>query len=645
MKPSILSYPLSFLIFFGITLISCSSPLGKTTQVTQEISQISSLKLPEIAPKYRNQWTEELEKNFQKRALDVIDKYADLESYGNGYGENEKRSYPRAMFDFLAGNEDKAIAFLQQEDPQAEKHQHTDGIDYYYSFTLKGQIRKYFLYGKFLDPDYKQRMFEGAKKWTQEDPLIRPHPVYGLGDGSGRDWDISRRGRWVDGRNTDNLRAMRETSVYLMAEETGNEKTRLIYKEKIQRYVWALYHIGMGEWDSEVYHGHTFAPYLNLYDFAKDPEVKLLAKAALDWMSIAAGIKYYRGGWGGPVKRDYGGGNVALGSDASQTFWLYFGDTPLPNNYPETDSLFLITSSYRPPLAAVALAHKKFKKPLEIFSTKPLYENWKPGNSDEPGYWETQFFGHNYQMGSLVAKFADGDVAPFKLMAYNSQRGVDYFVANTGKNLVRSGKRRGDQIGQYRNLLIWLRPASDSNFNFQIPRNARAEVENNIWFFQLEKTWLAVHPINLKPYQEVKNNKEKYSQEIFLTAARKDENFHGFVLEVGEKESHGNYQEFKENVKKNSQLNIEKLARGTVNYQGSNEKTLQLIYNPVNLLPMIIRNGNLHQWSENFALYNSQTKDKSPIFLDYKEGKLQVKAGGHEFKTQVSDERKVVVSP
>ena len=93
MKPSILRYPLSFFIFLGITLISCSSPLGKTTQVTQEISQISSLRLPEIDPKYRHEWTEELEKKFKKRALEVIDKYADPESYGNGYGENEKRSY------------------------------------------------------------------------------------------------------------------------------------------------------------------------------------------------------------------------------------------------------------------------------------------------------------------------------------------------------------------------------------------------------------------------------------------------------------------------------------------------------------------------------------------------------------------------
>ena len=115
MKPSILSYTLSFLLFFCITLISCSSPLGKTTPVTKEISNISSLKIPEIAPKYRNQWTEELEENFQKRALEVINKFADIESYGNGYGENEKRSYPRAMFDFLAGNEEKAIAFYNKK--------------------------------------------------------------------------------------------------------------------------------------------------------------------------------------------------------------------------------------------------------------------------------------------------------------------------------------------------------------------------------------------------------------------------------------------------------------------------------------------------------------------------------------------------
>ncbi|MFM7717323.1 MAG: hypothetical protein ACKO7A_32840, partial [Microcystis sp.] len=109
-----------------------------------------------------------------------------------------------------------------------------------------------------------------------------------------------------------------ETSVYLMAEETGNEATRQLYKSKIKRYVSALYNIGMGEWDSEVYHGHTFAPYLNLYDFAQDTEVKQWAKMALDWLSMAASVKYYRGGWGGPVKRDYGDGHGVMRSHAGR---------------------------------------------------------------------------------------------------------------------------------------------------------------------------------------------------------------------------------------------------------------------------------------------------------------------------------------
>ena len=193
--------------------------------------------------------------------------------------------------------------------------------------------------------------------------------------------------------------------------------------------------------------------------------------------------------------------------------------------------------------------------------------------------------------------------------------------------------------------MIWLRPPSEANFNFQIPQNALEEIEDNIWFFKLEKTWLAIHPINLKQYQEVNNNKKGYEQEKFLTAERKEENVYGFILEVGEKESHGSYDQFKDNIKKKSQLNVEKLTQGIVNYQGSNQQTLQLIYNPLNLLPMLMRNGDLHQWLENFALYNSQNTDKLPIFLGYKQGKLKVKAGGYKFETEVSKERKVVTSP
>ena len=627
---------LLFLASLIVTITGASCAENNNTPLSPTSGDsLDGVQLPPIPAQFRNSWTATQEAAFQSRAASIIRHFANPDGYGNGYGENEKQSYPRSMFDFLAGNRQKALTFLESEDPQPQNHAHTEGIDYYYSFTLKGQIRKYFLFGQFLNPAYKQRMYRGAKLWTDKDPLTRPHPRYGMGDGSGRDWDISKRGGWVDPRNTDNLRAMRETSVYLMAEETGNEETRQIYKRKLQRYVGALYHIGMGEWDSEAYFSHTFAPYLNLYDFAKDREVKALAKSALDWMAAAAAVKYYRGGWGGPVKRDYGGGNVAMGASAARAFWLYFGDSPLPNNAPELDSLYFITSNYRPPQAVVALAQKKFVKPREILSTKPLYENWKPGNNVMPGYWETQFFGKTYQMGSVAAAFPDGDVAPFKLMAYSRSRGVDFFVANTGNNWVRFGKNPGDEIGQYRNLLIWLRPVGEQSFFFQLPKFAIAEIEDNIWFFKLEKTWLAIHPINLTNYTAVPIEDQKYGkiyeQEQTYKAMMRDDNYAGFSLEVGEESEHSSYEQFKAAIKQKSRLDLTALAAGKVGLKGIDGRTLKLTYNSHYLLPIIERDSQWFDWSNHYALYDSQTQDGAPISLGWKQGKLQVKAGEKYF--------------
>ena len=618
---------IKYLVLAGIIALFT---VGFNSLYSVSENSIASFPVAEVNPQYLNDWTPELEAAFQQRAKGVINHFANRESYGNLWGENEKRSYPMAMFDFLAGNRQKALDFLQQDDPQKREQSHTDYIDYYFSFTLKGQIRKYFLLGKYLDPVYRQRMYNAAKIWTETDPLQRPHPIHGTGQGTGNDWSMKRRGLWVDSRNTDNLRAMRETSVYLMAEETGNEATRQLYKSKIKRYVSALYNIGMGEWDSEVYQGHTFAAYLNLYDFSQDTEVKQWAKMALDWLSMAASVKYYRGGWGSPVKRDYGGSNGVMRSDSARTFWLYFGDTPVPNNRPELDSLYLITSAYRPPLAVMELARKNFNKPVEILASKPLYENWKPGNNQSPGYWETQFIGASYKMGSLAGTFPDGDVAPFKLMAFNQHKGVDFFVANTGKNGVKPGKNPGDEIGQYRNLLIWLRPA-DQAFFWQLPKTAKVEKDDNIWFIQLEKTWLALRLINLSSPEMIEIPNSPYPDDNTYQALPTGNNYAGFALEVGEAATQGSYENFKSIFKQKSQVNLTQINQGSLLFKGSQGHSLQFTYNQINLLPMLIRNGQKHDWSKNFALYNSLSRDNSPVSLGWKEGKLTVKAGKYQF--------------
>lgn len=598
-----------------------------------------------VDPQFLNPWPPELEAEFWERAHQAIAHYAG-QDYGNTMGENEKRSYPAAMLNFLAGHREEAIAFLQREDHQASDHAHTAGIDYYYAFTLKGQIRKYFFFGSWLDPDYQQRMADGGRRWTERDPLHRPHPVYGEGQGQ-EGWGPDVRGGWVDGRNTDNLRAMREVAVYLMAEEAGNEATRQLYKRRLQRYVGALYHIGMGEWDSENYHDHTMTAYLNLYDFAQDPEVKALAKAALDWLSTAAAVKYYRGGWGGPSKRDYGKGNVVFGSAAARFFWQYFGDAAIANPDPPRDVVHAITSAYRPPLTVVALAQKAFDRPVELLSTKPVYETWKPGNADRPAYWETTFFGHTYQMGSVVSSFADGDVGPFKLMAENSERGVDYVVVNTGGNGVEPGKRPGDQIGQYRNLLIWV-SSGDRPFCFQIPQSAALEIEQDIWFVQLEQTWLAIHPIHLNSYQTVAIPDDKlaehYQNEQTLRADAQpstssgsdDRVYKGFALEVGEPQTHGTYREFKRAVIRHSAVDVGAIAQGTVEIRGSSGETLRLTHHSESELPIVIRNGAPHDWLNHLALYQPSS-GSVPVTLGWRDGTLRVEAGGSVFESTVSE--------
>jgi hypothetical protein len=199
-------------------------------------------------------------------------------------------------------------------------------------------------------------------------------------------------------------------------------------------------------------------------------------------------------------------------------------------------------------------------------------------------------------------------------------------------------------MGQYRNLVIWLRPASDQPFFFQLPKTAKAEIKGGIWFFQLEKTWLAIRPINLSSYSEVAINDDKiashYSDERTLKAITTTKNYSGFALEVGEQESYGNYSAFKQAVKAKSQLDLRNISTGTVQLTGATGNTLKLTHNSKNDLPKIVRNGIEHDWSRHFDLYQP-TDGKAPISLGWKIGTLRVEAGGSVFEATVNREGKV----
>ncbi len=628
-------------------LAAAGEPADRVIRLPDGSVRVRPLPVPE---ELRNPWPAQWEEEFWRRANHAIRHFdtGGKGRYGNTFFENEKASYPKAMFDFLAGHRQPALKYLQEEDVQAGSwHKHTAGIDYYACFTLKGQMRKYFFFGQYLDPNYRRRMYDGAKAWTATDPLEQPHPVFGKGKG-GAGWGPDVKGACVDVRSTDNLRAMRETSVYLMAEETGNEPTRLLYKQRLADYVISLYHVGMSEWDSENYHTHTIAPYLNLYDFAKDPEVKRLAKAALDWLCAAGAVKYYRGGFGGPSMRDYGSGNVVFGAGASHMLALWFGDTAVDDPEPHYDDVHAITSAYRPPQAVVHLARKNFARPVELLNTKPLYAHWRTAeDSRAPRFWETLYFGQTFQLGSLVSR---GDESlldmcrPMSLMAYNSRRGVDYFVASTNKPGEHALKRTGDQIGQYRNLLIWLRPARPAEtFYFQWPQSAAVQKLDDITFVKLEKTWLAIWPIRLEPlnpWQAEGKLAERYHHESFCAAATTGHSYAGFALQVGEEPADGSFEQFAARVTAGSKLTLTKLDKGEVTLISHQGHKLTLVHNRQNDLPHLFRHDQDHQWEKNFDIYKPLDAD-GPICLGWRRGTLRVTAGGQMFQCTVTVEGKV----
>lgn len=591
-------------------------------------------------------WPDDMERELQARRDRIVQQFKNPKSYGGTFFENEKQSYPNALFDYLAGNKERALKFLQSEDADAQRwHAHTQGIDFFACFTLKGQTRKYFLLRDELDPAYRQRMFDGAKAWTEQDPVGRPHPAY-KGPSQTENWTPEAKNSWVDGRSTDNLKFMRDTSVYLFAEETGNEATRLLYKEKLRSHVRAMYDVGMGEWDSENYLGHSLAPWLNVYDFAKDDQTRQLARGALDWISTAAALKYYRGGFNGPCKRDY----VHLQTwqvPAARLFGYYFADRAEDPPDPERDVVHLATSRYRPPLAVMALARKQFDRPVELLLAHPPYPgyNSQPSSKvDQPRHYETQYIGTTFMLGTLpTGHLSDSsvpDVNGFKLLARNEKRGVDQFIVGTGAtatriNVTTNGR---DQLAHCRNAVIWLNDYPAAEFHFFLPKSATIEKsKSGVVFIALESTWLALHPIHLgglalnDAVNKELAEKQKLTEDHLFTAKATGDKYAGFVLEVGEGMS---LEEFKQSVERSSKLDLQSLDKGVVNYTGVSGQRAGIRYEPDGK-PTVLRDDVVHEWSTHQDPCRSLG---APIVAQkWKSGRLRVEAGGHVFEGRIND--------
>ena len=619
----------------------------------------------------RNPWPQEWEEGLRERAEYVLREQFQMDVPNNTYFENEKRSYGYHMAQIFSDEKrEEALNKLQAEDAHAKDwNANTLGIDFFPAFTIKHQTRKYFYFGDLLDPEYKRRMFEAAKLWTVQDPLRRPNPVFKNASG----YTPEAVNSWVDTRTTDNLTLMRITSVYLFAEETGNEETRQLYRDRIATYVKGLYRVGMGEWDSENYHGHSITPLHNLYDFAEDPEVKALAKAGLDWLYAAGAVKYRRGGFNGPTKRDYNHVQP-FGGSAPASLWLYFDDSATTPPAWESDEIHTITSAYRPPAAVVALARKQLDEPVEVFASKPKYQATREGLFDlPPEYLETQYLGRTFQMGSLASGTSEdgGDVNGFKIMMDDSERGVLDIQAVPGSDPLfvgspkyQTGKVAGpNRVGQYRNLAIWLVKDGKAPWTWVIPKAAKVETVKGVTYIHGEKTWVAIHPLNMSSptldkklteriaYErgnggEAKTDKAGepirrwYDHQVLTAKGQGDGGYCGFVVEVGEAPDHDSFESFRDAVGNQSKLDWTG-ERGDAEFQATDGRRLRVVWGD-DLADFIVqRDGERHDWAEHARhVYTEAGAEPSEAVIEegWGSGTLTVRVDGQVFTSTVDDE-------
>ncbi len=552
----------------------------------------SGIALALLLPVTADEWPKDLEKVFKERCAFVVENTARAGRYGNTFFENEKRAYGWAMLSVLGGYEKEGLKFLQEEDNKAKDWNHvTLGIDYYPAFTLKHQIRKYFHFGDQLDPEYRKRMKDAAKLFTEKDPYRRPHPAYQKGK---EGWTPEARNSWVDIRNTDNLKLMRETSVYLLAEEADNEEVRLLYKKHLKHFVHGLYEVGMSEWDSENYLGHSLAPLVNLHDFAKDKEVKALATAALDWITVIGALKYRHGIWGGPTKRDYNHPET-FGGSAAMLFWLWFGDAVQKPTHFESDEVHLITSSYRPPLSAVDLVRKKGLTGETLYSCKPGLESWVDYTIHKPIFRETHFFGESYQLGTLWRGTQNPDINGFKLLLDHPERGADAIVAAPCKDPTKLGSpmykpgllAHHSAVGQNRNLAIYLTAPAEQPYLFWVPGDAELKAHGGkVLILRNGPNSVAIWPINLslpahdKTVTEAMHasgkKKARWPHLQVLSGKRQKDMAYGFVMEVAHTPDDASAKKFATAAAKLSPDLSELEKRSAVTMTGTSNQRLRL---------------------------------------------------------------------
>lgn len=225
---------------------------------------------------------------------------------------------------------------------------------------------------------------------------------------------------------------------------------------------------GHGEWNSSTYNTWSVAGWLNLYDFATDPDVKLCARAVLDLYALEQAVNYQNGVTGGAEMR--GNALSSVSTDSDYLNWLWFDDNPrrvntfffTRSNNSRISATYAAVSSYRPPMMVVELARKQLAQKANYKIGYPDYLILRQGYIPAHLYAEPAFTlgsafmpyggytGGDFQVCSfkLIGRVSNGDSLKSAQVISGSGR---YYNTNGGK-----ARQPYDQYVQHENVLMQL---------------------------------------------------------------------------------------------------------------------------------------------------------------------------------------------
>ena len=209
--------------------------------------------------------------------------------------------------------------------------------------------------------------------------------------------------------------------------------------------------------------------WLALYDGAKDPEVRKVAKAVLDYYACEMALHYTQGIVGGYESRNGTGyESVVTGSDYYS--WLWFGDSPRKiswntgtQNVEASTAIYAAVSTYRPPLVAVKLANKQLTKNTMYYNSKGEYLMNNPGTVKQ-----TFFIGDTYTLGAAYLPYGGftGGNTQFQAWKFVGRvKANESTTAKTANVIVGYGSKEWnkarhrmpwDQLVHHRNVLVQL---------------------------------------------------------------------------------------------------------------------------------------------------------------------------------------------